>query len=260
MSSRSRWCSACSRHHTPGRSRRPNRRSAGRLAAISYETRYAEAHGPVRRPVARRRGERPRAQPGRGAGSRSRPERSTCSRRSVDAPSPPSFAGKGVFSFAPPSTIEQDRLARFEKTKSLDAPFTELVLLFADTTLAELQRTRHVRTGADPRRSPREGEGRASSTWSDERQPHVRSRPHGRVAQRRHQRSVLRPYRSQRRQPADVHAQPERGGERDVCGTRSPPRIGSRDRRSSPSSRGRARRPDGRQRRSHPPGGRARAT
>ena len=51
------------------------------------------------------------------------------------------FRGQGVFSFTAPSTIEQDRLARFEKTRSLEAPFTDLVLLFADTTLAELQRT-----------------------------------------------------------------------------------------------------------------------
>jgi hypothetical protein len=34
------------------------------------------------------------------------------------------FRGQGVFSFSPPTTIEQDRLVRFEKTKSLEAPFT----------------------------------------------------------------------------------------------------------------------------------------
>jgi len=50
------------------------------------------------------------------------------------------FSGEGTFSFSPPGRIEQDRLARFEKTPTLDAPFTELVLLFADTTLAELER------------------------------------------------------------------------------------------------------------------------
>ncbi|MGH7645985.1 MAG: M1 family metallopeptidase [Gemmatimonadales bacterium] len=50
------------------------------------------------------------------------------------------FRGEGTFSFSPPTKIEQDRLARFENTRSLDAPFTELVLLFADTTLAELER------------------------------------------------------------------------------------------------------------------------
>ena len=49
------------------------------------------------------------------------------------------FLGTGRMSFSPPSRIEQDRLAKFQKTKSLDAPFTSLVLLFADSTLAELE-------------------------------------------------------------------------------------------------------------------------
>ncbi|MGH7525617.1 MAG: M1 family metallopeptidase [Gemmatimonadales bacterium] len=48
------------------------------------------------------------------------------------------FRGEGTFSFAPGSAIEQERLARFEKTKTLESPFTDLVLLFADSTLAEL--------------------------------------------------------------------------------------------------------------------------
>ncbi len=48
------------------------------------------------------------------------------------------FQGRGTFSFSPPTQIEQDRLVRFEKTRSLEVPFTELVLLFADSTLAEL--------------------------------------------------------------------------------------------------------------------------
>ncbi|MEO7986879.1 MAG: M1 family aminopeptidase, partial [Gemmatimonadales bacterium] len=51
------------------------------------------------------------------------------------------FRGEGVLSFSPPGAIEQNRLARFEQTKSLEAPFTDLVLLFADTTLVELQRS-----------------------------------------------------------------------------------------------------------------------
>src|SRR5256886_1654700 len=50
------------------------------------------------------------------------------------------FQGEGTFSFSPPTRIEQDRLARFEKGRSLDARMTELVLLFADSTLAELER------------------------------------------------------------------------------------------------------------------------
>jgi len=60
------------------------------------------------------------------------------------------FSGEGTFSFSPPTKIEQDRLARFEKTPSLEASFTELVLLFADTTLAELQRTLTFGQGAAP--------------------------------------------------------------------------------------------------------------
>src|SRR2546430_1072105 len=50
------------------------------------------------------------------------------------------FQGEGTFSFPPPTRIEQDRLARFEKVRSLEARVTELVLLFADSTLAELER------------------------------------------------------------------------------------------------------------------------
>src|SRR5256886_17206920 len=50
------------------------------------------------------------------------------------------FQGEGTFSFSPPTRIEQDRLARFEKGRSLDARMTELVLLLADSTLAELER------------------------------------------------------------------------------------------------------------------------
>jgi hypothetical protein len=49
------------------------------------------------------------------------------------------FLGTGRMKFSPPSRIEQERLARFQKTTSLDAPFSSLVLLFADSTLAELE-------------------------------------------------------------------------------------------------------------------------
>jgi hypothetical protein len=51
------------------------------------------------------------------------------------------FRGDGVFNFSPPTDIEQARLARFEKSTELGRPFTELVLLFADSTAAELERT-----------------------------------------------------------------------------------------------------------------------
>ncbi len=50
------------------------------------------------------------------------------------------FIGKGTFSFAPPSAMEQERLAFFEKSKALVAPLKAAVLLFADTTIAELER------------------------------------------------------------------------------------------------------------------------
>jgi hypothetical protein len=49
------------------------------------------------------------------------------------------FLGTGRMSFNPPSRIEQDRLAQFQKARSLDAPFSSVVLLFADSTLAELE-------------------------------------------------------------------------------------------------------------------------
>src|SRR2546430_6735333 len=60
------------------------------------------------------------------------------------------FQGEGTFSFSPPTRIEQDRFARFEKTRSLDARVTELVLLFADSTLAELERKVKFSNGQVP--------------------------------------------------------------------------------------------------------------
>ena len=60
------------------------------------------------------------------------------------------FQGEGTFSFSPPTRIEQDRLARFEKSRSLDARMTELVLLFADSTLAELERRVKFSNGQVP--------------------------------------------------------------------------------------------------------------
>jgi hypothetical protein len=49
------------------------------------------------------------------------------------------FLGNGRLAFTPPTRIEQDRLTRFQKSRSLDTPFNSVVLLFADSTLAELQ-------------------------------------------------------------------------------------------------------------------------
>jgi hypothetical protein len=58
------------------------------------------------------------------------------------------FRGTGTFSFAPTSKIEQDRLARYEKRTALEAPFTDVLLLFADTTFAELHS--HLTFRAEP--------------------------------------------------------------------------------------------------------------
>jgi hypothetical protein len=60
------------------------------------------------------------------------------------------FRGKGTFSFGPSSKIEQDRLVRFEKKTSLEEPFTELVMLFADSTMAELRTALTFGTQAAP--------------------------------------------------------------------------------------------------------------
>ncbi|MEP6574379.1 MAG: M1 family aminopeptidase [Gemmatimonadota bacterium] len=50
------------------------------------------------------------------------------------------FKGKGTFRFTSTSASEQDRLERFTKHRALEDAFSDLVLLFSDTTLAELQR------------------------------------------------------------------------------------------------------------------------
>lgn len=50
------------------------------------------------------------------------------------------FRGSGTFGFAPTSPIEQARLSRYEKQGAVEARITDLVLLFADTTVAELRR------------------------------------------------------------------------------------------------------------------------
>jgi hypothetical protein len=58
------------------------------------------------------------------------------------------FRGRGTFSFAPTSPIEQERLARFENRSSLKLAFEDLVLLFADSTLEELSAA--LKFGAGP--------------------------------------------------------------------------------------------------------------
>ncbi len=49
------------------------------------------------------------------------------------------FRGEGRFSFAPPLAAERAELRRFADTTALDDPITEAVLLFADSTPAQLR-------------------------------------------------------------------------------------------------------------------------
>ena len=60
------------------------------------------------------------------------------------------YRGSGTFGFAPGSRIEQARLARYEKTPSIEAPITDVLFLFADTTLAELRSRLTFRAEAAP--------------------------------------------------------------------------------------------------------------
>jgi hypothetical protein len=59
------------------------------------------------------------------------------------------FRGKGEFSFAPAAQVERDRLRRLEKADSLVSPFSELLLVFADGTLEELEAAVKFAPGAD---------------------------------------------------------------------------------------------------------------
>jgi len=70
------------------------------------------------------------------------------------------FTGYGVFSFSPPTRVEQATLVRFKKTKTLEVPFSSVVLLFADSTLAELESKLTFGPGqppSDPRQRFKEG-------------------------------------------------------------------------------------------------------
>jgi hypothetical protein len=58
------------------------------------------------------------------------------------------FSGTGVFSFVPSTRVERDRLRRLEKVDSLESPFTELLLVFADGTADELEAA--LEFGPDP--------------------------------------------------------------------------------------------------------------
>ncbi len=49
------------------------------------------------------------------------------------------FRGKGTFNFTPPLAMERERLKLFRNGTSVAEPFTEAVLLFADSTLDQLR-------------------------------------------------------------------------------------------------------------------------
>ena len=51
------------------------------------------------------------------------------------------FQGTGKFEFAPTDAVEQRELARVHRATGLDAPIDEIVFLFSDSTLAQLQRS-----------------------------------------------------------------------------------------------------------------------
>ena len=59
------------------------------------------------------------------------------------------FRGKGVFSFAPTTGVERERLRRLENADSLAAPFSEMLLVFADGTLEELEAAVKFAPGSD---------------------------------------------------------------------------------------------------------------
>lgn len=58
------------------------------------------------------------------------------------------FKGRGTFTLAPASELERQQLTRRHDGPTLSVPFTELVLLFSDSTLTELQRTLTFGPGA----------------------------------------------------------------------------------------------------------------
>ena len=66
------------------------------------------------------------------------------------------FEGEGTFSFKPPTYIEQQQLYRFYEKDSLEEKFSTLFIIFADTTLEELNRSLSFATGDIPLTVPRE--------------------------------------------------------------------------------------------------------
>ena len=70
------------------------------------------------------------------------------------------FHGTGIFSFAPPTRIEQHRLARFEKKPALEAPCSMLSFSSPIPRSRELARSSPFAPSAAPGRRARPGAGR----------------------------------------------------------------------------------------------------
>ena len=60
------------------------------------------------------------------------------------------FTGAGTFRLTPPTAVERARLRRFSGADSIAASFTDLVLIFADSTAAELERRVDFGSGTPP--------------------------------------------------------------------------------------------------------------
>ena len=60
------------------------------------------------------------------------------------------FTGRGTFVYSPTSEIERDRIIEYDGHAPLRRPFTMLVLLFSDTTRAELEAVARFVPGAVP--------------------------------------------------------------------------------------------------------------
>ena len=61
------------------------------------------------------------------------------------------FKGKGTFTFAPRTGVEQRHLAAMHHDSTLTVPFTEVVILFSDTTQTQLERQLAFAPGDVPR-------------------------------------------------------------------------------------------------------------
>ncbi len=69
------------------------------------------------------------------------------------------FVGTGTFAFAPPTAVERAQLRRILGDSALDGPITAAVFLFADSTLAQLERQVRFGEGArDPAAEARVGD------------------------------------------------------------------------------------------------------